>query len=187
MAIAGGDIASLILYCEKEGSWGVPGNVSKSIRLASDHDIATLVANDSTMMGHLHADGILVEGSFQSIKSHVEKLKPDAIVGCGNVKDRHRALELGELQPDFLFFGRLGGDIKPEPHAKNVKLAAWWSEFVEIPCVILGGDDVESVALAAQSGADFVGLDRAVWDCEDPRAQVNRANALLEAHGRFET
>jgi thiamine-phosphate pyrophosphorylase len=60
------------------------------------------------------------------------------IVGGGNATDRHKALEIGEVQPDYIFFGKIGGDIKPEAHPKNVALAEWWASMVEIPCIVLG-------------------------------------------------
>ena len=39
----------------------------------------------------------------------------------------HRALELGELRPDYIFFGRFGQDTHPAPYRKNVALAEWWA------------------------------------------------------------
>ena len=41
----------------------------------------------------------------------VEKHTPKLIVGGGNAMDRHHALEIGEIQPDYIFFGKIGGFV----------------------------------------------------------------------------
>ena len=42
----------------------------------------------------------------------MEKFSPKLIVGGGNATDRHHALEMGEIRPDYVFFGKVDGDIK---------------------------------------------------------------------------
>jgi thiamine-phosphate pyrophosphorylase len=111
----------------------------------------------------------------------VEKFSPKLIVGAGRASDRHQALEVGDAQPDYIFFGKIGGDIKPEPHPKNLALGEWWSSMVEIPCIVMGGTDPASVVPVAECGAEFVALCQAVF--EDPaRAAVvvGEVNALLD-------
>ena len=44
------------------------------------------------------------------------------MVGAGGAKTRDDALELGEVRPDYIFFGRFGYDNKPEPHPRNLSL-----------------------------------------------------------------
>ena len=97
------------------------------------------------------------------------------LVGAGGIKTRDDALELGELRPDYVFFGRFGYDNKPEPHARNLGLAAWWASMVEIPCVLLGGASLGSVEEAAATGAEFVALSAAIFgEGLDPRRQARR-------------
>ena len=96
-------------------------------------------------------------------------------------------MEIGELQPDYVFFGKIGADNKPEAHPRNLALAGWWAELVEIPSVAQAGNTVESVIEASQTGADFVALGRAVFEAEDPAKAVAEANRLLDENApRFE-
>jgi thiamine-phosphate pyrophosphorylase len=111
----------------------------------------------------------------------MEKFTPKMIVGAGGASDRHRALEIGEARPDYIFFGKLDGDIKPEAHPKGLALAEWWASMVEIPCVVMGGTDTASVIPVAETGAEFVALREAVFaHPEGPAAAVEAVNRLLD-------
>jgi len=124
---------------------------------------------------------VFIETPGNDARELVARFSPQKIVGFGSAKDRHRALELGEANPDFVFFGRTDGDIRPEPHPKNLALAEWWSELVEIPGVVMGGSAVESVVECAATGVDFVALSLAILSHTDgPAAAVRRANELLD-------
>ncbi len=103
------------------------------------------------------------------------------IVGAGGATTRDDALELGEMQPDYIFFGRFGFDNKPEPHRRNLSLGAWWADVVEIPCIVLGGSELASVETVAATGVEFVALSSAVFgEGVDPRQAVREANAILD-------
>jgi thiamine-phosphate pyrophosphorylase len=103
------------------------------------------------------------------------------MVGAGGAKDRESALGLGELRPDYIFFGRFGYDTLPEPHQRNLALGRWWAEMIEIPCIVQAGARPDSVEAVGATGAEFVALGTAVFaDGADPRAAVAEANAVLE-------
>jgi thiamine-phosphate pyrophosphorylase len=110
------------------------------------------------------------------------------MVGTGGAKTRDDALELGELRPDYIFFGRFGYDNKPEPHPRNLSLGQWWADVIQIPCIVMAGSDITLVEAVAATGAEFVALSSAVFaDGVDPKMAVASANALLdETAPRFE-
>ena len=142
---------------------------------------AALVAGDSRVAGRAKADGLYIAGKREEIEDAIVKFTPKMIVGAGGVSERHTALEIGEVQPDYIFFGKVDGDIKPEPHPKNLALGEWWASMVEIPCVVMGGNDVTSVVAVAETGAEFVALRDAVFaGPEAPERQVAEANRLLD-------
>ncbi len=115
------------------------------------------------------------------MKDAIERFAPKLIIGASGFETRHDALEAGERMPDYLFFGRLGGDIADEPHRKNLAMGEWWAEIVEIPCIVMAGGDVESVAAAAETRAEFIALSAAIFaDPKDAGTKVARANAILD-------
>ncbi|MFK5977745.1 MAG: thiamine phosphate synthase [Rhizobiaceae bacterium] len=183
-ALEGGDIASLVIMAD-EADPGTFADICKEwVAIAQQKEIAVLVASDTQVAGRSEADGIFVDsGGLEVLEDAIACFSPHKIVGCGGIKDRHRALEIGDRRPDFVFFGKLKGDIKPVPHRKNIALADWWSKLIETPCVIMGGNEIDSVIECAASGADFVALNKAVFEHADgPKAAVVLVNQLLEDH-----
>ena len=180
-ALMGGDVASVILARGELDPAGFLDHCQKLVPLAQAAGAAVLVADDTQAMGRSGADGVFVSQPGNELKEIVARFSPHKIVGCGGARDRHRALELGECNPDFMFFGRLDGDIRPQPHPKNLALAEWWSGMIEIPCIVMGGSDLSSVVECVASGAEFVALGLAVFACTDgPQAAVREANRLID-------
>lgn len=188
-ALEGGDVASVFVVQGGMDEALYQRHCTELVKLAQAAGAAALVAGDTRIAGRSNADGVLVETPAESAKEIVARFSPQKIVGLGGAKERHRALELGEANPDFMFFGRTDGDIRPEPHPKNLAMADWWSGLIEIPCVVMGGSAIDSVVECAATGAEFVALGLAVFSCTDgPREAVRRANALLDEHAPiFET
>lgn len=187
-ALKGGDVASVILpqYGLDDGQF--QKHAEALVSVVQKAGAAALVAGDTRVAGRARADGIHVTGGLEELGEAVEKFTPKLIVGGGNATDRHKALEVGEVQPDYIFFGKIGGDIKPEAHPKNLALAEWWASMVEIPCIVLGGTDPQSALAVAETGAEFVALDKAVFaDPQQAPHVVAAVNALLDEKApRFE-
>lgn len=180
-ALKGGDVASVIIpqYDEEDGAF--QKRAALLVPLVQDAGAAALIAGDSRVTGRVKADGIHVAGNLAALAEAVEKFTPKMIVGGGNATERHMALEMGDTNPDYLFFGKLDGDIKPEPHPKNLALGQWWAEMVEIPCIVMGGFDLASVVAVADTGCEFVALCKAVFSHPaGAAAAVAEANALLD-------
>jgi len=187
-ALKGGDVASVIIpqYDEEDGAF--QKRAALLVPLVQDAGAAALIAGDSRVTGRVKADGIHIAGKLAALAEAVEKFTPKMIVGGGNATERHMALEMGDTNPDYLFFGKLDGDIKPEPHPKNLALGQWWAEMVSIPCIVMGGSDVASVIAVAETGSEFVALCKAVFSHPaGAAAAVAEVNALLDEKApRFE-
>lgn len=180
-AAAGGDIASLILPQGATGEAAFQALAEKLVPAAQEAGIAAIIAGDTRIAGRVGADGIHVETGVADVGEAVERARGKLIVGAGGVASRDQALDIGEKQPDYVFFGKFGMDTKPEPHRRNIALASWWAEVIEIPCIVLAGADIASVEAAAATGADFVALSSAVFgNGVDARAAVAEANAILD-------
>ena len=180
-ALKGGDVASVILPQYGMDDSRFQKLAEKVVPVIQEAGAAALVAGDSRVAGRAKADGLHIAGGVENLGEAIEKHTPKMIVGGGNAQDRHRALEIGELQPDYIFFGKIDGDIKPEAHPKNLALAEWWASMVEIPCMVMGGTNPESVLDIAETGAEFAALRLAVF-AEPGRAAaiVQEVNALLD-------
>lgn len=182
-ALDGGDVASLILPQWDMDEDIFQRHVETVIPAAQEKGVAVMIAGEPRIAARAHADGIHFEGSKQALGELVEKYQSKLMIGTGGATTRDDALELGETQPDYIFFGRFGYDNKPEPHARNLKLGEWWSQMVQVPCIVAAGSDLESTAAVASIGVEFVALSSAVYgDGIDPAHAVARANAMLDEH-----
>jgi thiamine-phosphate pyrophosphorylase len=180
-ALKGGDVASVILPQYGMDDSRFQKLAEKVVPIVQQAGAAALVAGDSRVAGRAKADGLHVSGGVADLGEAIEKHAPKLIVGGGNAQDRHHALEIGELQPDYIFFGKIEGDIKPDAHPKNLALAEWWASMVAIPCIVMGGTDPASMLAIADTGAEFGALRLAVF-AEPGRAAgiVQEVNALLD-------
>lgn len=180
-ALRGGDVASVILPQYSIDDRGFQARAEKVVPTIQAAGAAAIVSGDTRTAGRVKADGVHIAGNAAEIAEAMERFSPKLIVGGGNAKTRHAALDIGEQRPDYVFFGKLDGDIKPEPHPRNLELAEWWASMVEIPCVVMGGSDPRSALDVAATGAEFVALGRAVFAEEGAAARiVAEVNALLD-------
>lgn len=187
-ALKGGDVASVIIPQYDFDDDTFQAQAEAVVPLVQAAGAAAIIADNSRVAGRAKADGLHISGDVEALAEAVEKFTPKMIVGSGAARDRHHALEAGDADPDYMFFGKLDGDIKPEAHSKNLALGEWWSSMVEIPCIVMGGADPQSALAVAETGAEFAALSRAVFD--DPEAAatvVAQVNALLDEKApRFE-
>ncbi|KQW29298.1 thiamine-phosphate pyrophosphorylase [Rhizobium sp. Root274] len=180
-ALRGGDVASVIIPLYGLDDSEFQKHAELLVPVIQEAGAAALIVDNSRVAGRVKADGLHISGNAEALAEAVEKHAPKLIVGGGNAMDRHHALEMGEAQPDYIFFGKLEGDIKPEAHSKNVALGEWWSAMIEIPAIVMGGTDPSSVVVVAEAGVEFVALGKAVF--EDPANAatiVARVNAELD-------
>ncbi|RYC11610.1 thiamine phosphate synthase [Ciceribacter ferrooxidans] len=187
-ALRGGDVASVIVPQYDLDDTAFQKHAEKLVPVIQAAGAAALIVDNSRVAGRVKADGLHITGNAKALAEAVEKHAPKLIVGGGNAMDRHHALEIGEVQPDYIFFGRLDGDIKPEAHSKNLALGEWWAAMVEIPTLVMGGNDPSSALAVAETGVEFVALGKAVFaDPAQAASVVASVNAVLDEKApRFE-
>lgn len=180
-ALSGGDVASLILTADGADEAAFQAFAERVAPGAQAAGVAVVIDGDSRIAGRIHADGLHVEAGKDELADAIERHQARMMVGAGGAKTRDEALELGEERPDYMFFGRFGYDTKPEPHARNLALGAWWAEMIEIPCIVMAGSDLASVEAVAATGAEFAALSAAIFaEGADAKAAVAEANARLD-------
>lgn len=187
-AIEGGDVASLILPAYGDGEAAFQHRAEILVPIAQERGIAVMIEDDTRIAGRVGADGVHFEGRKAGLEELIEKFRGRMMIGAGGAKSRDDALELGEARPDYMFFGRFGYDNTPAPHPRNLSLGSWWAEMIELPSIVMAGNEIASVEAVAATGAEFVALSSAVFaGGADPAAQIATANALLDRKApRFE-
>lgn len=183
-ALGAGDVASVIFPVYGMDDAAYQRHLETCVPIAQSYGVAAIAVGDTRAFGRTGADGLHVDSGAQDLADAIDKAKGQSIVGAGGAETRHKALDLGELRPDYMFFGRFGMDNRPEPHKRNLALSEWWAAMVEIPCIVLGGGSLETLGQAAATGAEFVALSQAIFnEATDPAAAVAEANRILENYG----
>jgi thiamine-phosphate pyrophosphorylase len=179
-ALTGGDVASVIVVPHSADEKEDIRLTGKLAEIAHERDVALIVSGEPRIAVRSGADGVHLEVPPAELAETVERHQGTIMVGAGGARTRHAALELGEARPDYLFFGRLGYDTQPVPHPRNLSLGGWWSQMVELPCIVQGGADWRSASMVAETGAEFVALSAAVFGSNDCARRVADINALLD-------
>ncbi len=165
----GADEAAFQAFAERVA----PG--AQAAGVAGGESTATAASPAASM-----ADGLHVEAGKDELADAIRAPPGPDDVGAGAPRPATRRWN-GEERPDYMFFGRFGYDTKPEPHARNLALGAWWAEMIEIPCIVMAGSDLASVEAVAATGAEFVALSAAIFaEGADAKAAVVEANARLD-------
>ena len=179
-ALESDDVASVIIDATQQNEI-----IEKCVRAIQKYNVAAIVYGDVKDADELNADGVQCKPEKNEVKKIVGEYQSKIIVGAGGVRTRHQAMEIAECEPDYIMFGNINGDTHQQPNLKNLELGEWYAQWSQIPCVIMAGQDVESVIDVAKTGAEFVALDAAVFDVdkiEEVGEQVKLANKLLEQH-----
>ena len=147
------------------------------LKAAAAADCALILDSDPRRAARLGADGVHVEGTGEALDEALHSLKPERIVGVGGLKLRDDAMTAGEKGADYVMFGEPWGDRPAAALDPLLERVGWWAEIFETPCVAYA-ESVEAARRLAEAGADFVAVDRAVWDAPSPTDAVR---ALHEA------
>lgn len=179
-ALAAGDVASLLVDVDAPSDM-IRQRIAEILTpIAQERGVAVLIRNDTRATGRAKADGIHVDTGPADLAAALESHHPARIVGVGGLATRHQAMEAGETEVDYVFFGDLDLPETARPQTRALELAEWWVPLFQPPAVILAGSDLAEIDLAVETGAEFVALRDAVWGHADgPAAAVAAADRRL--------
>lgn len=179
----GGDVASVIVPDHGLDERAYQRLLERLVPIGQGFGVAVIATGEARLAARTGADGVHVGGNGRAVAEAVKAHQDRMIVGAQAGKTRHNALEVGEARPDYVLFGKLAGDTHPQAHRVAMADAAWWAELVEVPGILMGGNDLDHLDAAAATGVDFVALSRAVLGPDvDAEAAVRTANEILARH-----
>jgi thiamine-phosphate pyrophosphorylase len=172
-ALSAAPVAAMLIPRGQRSEGSYKAVVKGVIGRAQAAGVAVLIEGDPGLVRMLGADGLHVEGGVNEVKAATSALKPDFIVGAGQIASRHDAMSKGELGPDYIFFGPLSGARDPEQR----EMARWWAEIMEVPSVL--SDPAATPESATAEGGDFIGLGDSLWTA--PEGVTARLSAIVKA------
>ena len=172
--LATSDIAAVLLRLAPGDPRSLITRIKMLAPIVQAGGAALLLDGHADLVARGGADGAHVSG-IDAMQEALPTLKPDRIVGVGDLATRHDAMSAGEAGADYVMFG------EPDPHGQRPATEAiaerldWWAELFEPPCIGFA-ESFEEAQLFAEAGADFVLVGDCVWN--DPRGA---ATALMDA------
>ena len=168
------DIAAVLLRMPKAEPRALLDRVKAFAPEVQETGAALLLEGHADLVARGGADGAHLSG-IDAMQDALLSLKPQRIIGVGNLTSRHDAMVAGEAGADYVIFG--DADIHGErPSTEAIaERVAWWAEVFQVPCVAYAGSFDECAEFAA-AGADFVLVEDIIWN--DPRGA---GAALIDA------
>ena len=172
--LAAADIAAVLLRLAPSDPRSLVTQIKVLAPIVQAAGAALLLDGHADLVARGGADGAHVCG-IDAMQDALPTLKPDRIVGVGDLATRHDAMTAGEAGADYVMFG------EPDPHGQRPATEAiaerldWWAELFEPPCIGFA-QSFDEARLFAEAGADFVLVGDCVWS--DPRGA---ATALMDA------
>lgn len=176
--VASAPIASLRVRFEPGAEADARAIVAPLLKLAATADCALLLDGDPRRAARLGADGAHVEGVGEALDDALDSLKPERIVGVGALRMRDDAMTAGEKGVDYVMFGEPRGAAPSMALELLLERVGWWAEIFETPCVAYA-ESVEAAHRLAAAGADFVAVDRVIWDAPSPAEAGRSLHAAL--------
>jgi thiamine-phosphate pyrophosphorylase len=177
-ALAATDVAAILLTLAPADERTMINHIKVLAPLVQDKGMALLLDNLPELVARAGADGIHLAG-VDDLKGAIESMKPDRIVGAGQLKSRHEAMSAGEGGVDYVLFGEPDAAGRRPAFEAVIERVEWWAEIFEIPCVGFAAT-LDEVTPLVTAGADFVALSDCIWN--DPRGP---AAALAAATDRL--
>ncbi|WP_339853993.1 thiamine phosphate synthase [uncultured Nisaea sp.] len=109
-------------------------------------------------------------------------LGDEAMIGVTCHNSAHLAMEAAEAGADYVAFGAFyPTNTKEITHYAELETLQSWSAISTIPCVAIGGINLDNAQPLIDAGADFLCVITAVWKHpEGPAAAVKAFNELFE-------
>ncbi len=165
--LSGPEVAALLVRRGNLDKTGYAALAERIVQVGQAAGAAVLIEDNVELARQLGADGVhITTGGTKAIRAATAALKPNGIVGVGNVRSRHDAMSFGELDVDYVMFGPLGGPADPAA----MELAQWWAETFEVPSV--HSNPSATPEDAAATGAEFLALSDCIWAAPEPAAAL---------------
>ena len=181
-ALSGGDVAAFQLRLKDLDDADILAVARALMPIVQAAGAAFILNDRPDLAAKLDADGVHVGQADMPLPAARSLLGPDKQIGVTCHDSRHLAMEAAESGADYVAFGAFfPTDTKDAKTRAEPGLLAWWQEMMEIPCVAIGGIQVEHAEALARAGADFLAVSAGVWrHAEGPSAAVRAFNAAFD-------
>ncbi len=162
-ALDAGDVAAVQLRLKDVPDAELARVIERLRPVAQSRGVAFLLNDRPDLAVKTGCDGAHV-GQTDMKAPAARKILGDLTLGVTCHNSRHLAMEAGEAGADYVAFGAFyPTTTKVPPAMAEIETLRWWAEFMEVPCVAIGGITADNCAPLVRAGADFLAVSGAVW------------------------
>lgn len=182
-ALDAGDVAALQVRLKDVPDNVIAAAVDVITPIALSRGVALILNDRPDLAVRLGCDGVHVGQSDMSCAEARKVVGPDRMVGVTCHNSRHLAMEAAEAGADYVAFGAFYPTTTKDAATRaEPEILSIWQEFMETPCVAIGGITAENAQPLAAAGADFLAVSAGVWGYpQGPAAAVKALNAAIAA------
>ena len=176
-----GDVAALQIRLKDQPDQVIAAAVDALSPIAQARGVAVILNDRPHLAAKLGCDGVHVGQSDTPLKDARKIMGPDAMIGVTCHDSRHLAMEAAEGGADYVAFGAFfPTTTKEAPTQAEPEILTIWQQFMETPCVAIGGINADNAAGLAKAGADFLAVSAGVWaHPQGPAAGVKAIEAAI--------
>lgn len=176
-----GDVAALQIRLKDQPDQVIAAAVDALSPIAQARGVAVILNDRPDLAAKLGCDGVHVGQSDTPLKDARRIMGPDAMIGVTCHDSRHLAMEAAEGGADYVAFGAFfPTTTKEAPTEAEPEILTIWQQFMETPCVAIGGINADNAAGLAKAGADFLAVSAGVWaHPQGPAAGVKAIEAAI--------
>ncbi len=176
-----GDVAALQIRLKDQPDQVIAAAVDALSPIAQARGVAVILNDRPDLAAKLGCDGVHVGQSDMPLKDARMIMGPDAMIGVTCHDSRHLAMEAAEGGADYVAFGAFfPTTTKEAPTHAEPEILTIWQQFMETPCVAIGGINADNAAGLAKAGADFLAVSAGVWaHPQGPAAGVTAIEAAI--------
>lgn len=176
-----GDVAALQIRLKDQPDQVIAAAVDALSPIAQARGVAVILNDRPDLAAKLGCDGVHVGQSDTPLKDARRIMGPDAMIGVTCHDSRHLAMEAAEGGADYVAFGAFfPTTTKEAPTQAEPEILTIWQQFMETPCVAIGGINADNAAGLAKAGADFLAVSAGVWaHPQGPAAGVTAIEAAI--------
>ena len=187
-ALAAGDVACLQLRLKNNDNMPpdegvIVEAIDRLTPIAHAHNVALILNDNPELAAQYDCDGVHIGQDDMAYAAARAIMGDDKIIGVTCHDSKHLAMEAGEAGADYVAFGAFYATQTKQAKSKaEADLLSFWQEFVELPCVAIGGITPDNAAPLVAAGADFIAASAGVWQYDDGAAAAVRAfNEIFDA------
>jgi len=176
-----GEVAALQIRLKDQPDEVIAAAVEALAPIAQARGVAVILNDRPDLAAKLGCDGVHVGQSDTPLSEARKIMGEDAMIGVTCHDSRHLAMEAAEGGADYVAFGAFFPTTTKEASTQaEPEILTIWQQFMETPCVAIGGITAGNAANLAKAGADFLAVSAGVWaHPQGPAAAVKAIEAAI--------